>query len=243
MKNEEAKFILGAYRPNGSDAADEKLSDALQQALTDPELREWFARKQAFDSAIAAKLAEIAPPRGLRESILAGSRLSGKKRVGWWSATRIGLVAAAAVLVAATAALWPGRAVAAANPLAEFALNDVEHGQHNGHGEGVAALQASLSDHSKHLSTGLPLDFTRLRATGCRTVSVAGSEVFEVCFKRDGAWFHLYVTKDGSKWRQSPSELILASKDKLCCASWTDKATGYHYAVVGDRREAVAALL
>jgi hypothetical protein len=243
MKNEEAKFILGAYRPNGSDAGDETLSEALRQAQTDPELREWFGRTQAFDSAVAAKLAGLNPPPGLRESILAGSRVSGARRTGWWSATRITAVAAAVVIIMASLALWPGHAVAAGDSLAEFALNDVARGDHNGHGKGVAALQVALSDRTKHLSRGLSLDFAGLRTTGCRTVSVAGAEVFEVCFNRDGSWYHLYVTKDRASWSNSPREPVMAQKGKRSCASWTDTDTGYHYAVVGDRREAVASLL
>jgi hypothetical protein len=241
MKNEEAKFILGAYRPNGSDAADDQLKEALAQAQADPELRSWFTQKQAFDSAVAGKLAEIVPPPGLREAILAGSRVSGIQRRQWWRSTRLSLVAAAAVLVASAIALWPNRSVA--DPLSQFALDDVARGRHEGHGEGVSELQSLLGSQATHLGEGLAIDLGRLRSTGCRTVSVSGSEIFEVCFKRDGSWFHLYVSKDKFSPRGNGLAPTIEAKDKLVCAAWKDKITGYHYAVVGNRAAAVQRLL
>ena len=44
MNNQEAKFILGAYRPGGRDAVDPMFSEALAQAGRDPELRAWFEK-------------------------------------------------------------------------------------------------------------------------------------------------------------------------------------------------------
>ena len=41
MDNKTAKEILGAYRPNGSDALDETFKDALQHAERDPESKAW----------------------------------------------------------------------------------------------------------------------------------------------------------------------------------------------------------
>ena len=39
-----------------------------------PNCAAWFAREQAFDAAIAAKLREINPPAELRDNIIAGGR-------------------------------------------------------------------------------------------------------------------------------------------------------------------------
>ena len=38
MTNERAKFVLGAYRPNGADAKDPTFAEALEQAKHDPNL-------------------------------------------------------------------------------------------------------------------------------------------------------------------------------------------------------------
>lgn len=81
MNNEEAKFILQGYRPNGADAGDATFCAAVEQAKRDPALGEWFARQQSFDTAVGAKLAQVAPPSGLRAAILAGGKVDRKSVV------------------------------------------------------------------------------------------------------------------------------------------------------------------
>ena len=121
MNNEEAKFILRGYRPNGADAGDAAFASALEQATNDPALGGWFARQQAFDAAVSAKLGEMQPPADLRAAILAGGKVSDTGQPSsrpWvrpaWMAAAAGL----AVMLAAGLALWPNRAEA----LTEFAL-------------------------------------------------------------------------------------------------------------------------
>ncbi|RFC41463.1 MAG: hypothetical protein DUW69_002666 [Verrucomicrobia bacterium] len=194
MSNNEAKFVLGAYRANGRDAEDATFGAALAQAKNDPALGAWFVRAQAHDAAVAAKLREIVPPAGLREAILAGARASRAPKIERRFPTRwFALAASVAVLLTATLALWPSRAAAGTAQLAAFAINDTAHAQHGGHGEAAGALQVMLSQPVNRLSAGLPVDFTALRATGCRTLNFAGHDVLEVCFQRNGAWFHCYI--------------------------------------------------
>ncbi|MGH7997549.1 MAG: hypothetical protein ACREFX_14475, partial [Opitutaceae bacterium] len=76
MNNDEAKFILGGYRPGGRDAGDAAFAEALDQARRDPSLAAWLERSQAFDRAISERLKTVAPPADLRQAILAGGRLS-----------------------------------------------------------------------------------------------------------------------------------------------------------------------
>ena len=80
MTNNEAKFVLGAYRPNGSDATDPAMAEAIKQSRDDPSLHAWFLREQAYDAAMATKLRGITPPAGLRDAIVAGVR-AGESRV------------------------------------------------------------------------------------------------------------------------------------------------------------------
>jgi hypothetical protein len=74
MTNEEAKIILGAYRPDGVAPADAVFGEAMRQAERDPQLGAWFAQWQGLDAAMRVKLRELAPPPGLKESILAQAR-------------------------------------------------------------------------------------------------------------------------------------------------------------------------
>ena len=198
MTNNEAKFVLGAYRANGSDAEDATFGAALAQVKTDPALGAWFARAQAHDAAMAGKLREIAPPAGLHEAILAGARASRAPRAerrfpaGW-----LALAASVAVLLAATLALWPKHAAAGTAQLAAFAMADAAHPEkHGSHGDAVGGLQAMMSEPTTRLSGTLPVDFAALRTTGCRTLNFAGRDVLELCFKRDGAWFHCYIVNN-----------------------------------------------
>ena len=54
-------------------------------------------------------------------------------------------------------------------------------GQSSGPPPGAAAAAASM--------------FAALRSTGCRTLNFAGHDVLEVCFQRNGAWFHCYIAR------------------------------------------------
>ena len=99
MNNQQAKFILGAYRPDGRDATDAAFAEALAQTERDPELRQWLERQRAFDTAVVGRLRAVAPPVELKQAILAGVRAS-RPRAAWWLAPRW-LAAAAAMAVLA----------------------------------------------------------------------------------------------------------------------------------------------
>lgn len=199
MNNEEAKFILRAYRSNGADATDATFCAALEQARQDPALGAWFALEQAFDRTVSAKLNQVPAPAGLRESILAGGRVTAptKFQRSWWQHPAVLTMAASvALLLAVGVALWPKRASAGATFM-EFVAVDAQNSlmHHMGHGEKTAALQVMLSQPTTKISEHLPVNFAALRAAGCRTVQFNGHEVLEVCFQREGALFHCYIAQ------------------------------------------------
>lgn len=243
MNNEEAKFILTGYRPNGSDAADPMFGEALKQAQTDPGLGAWLARAQAHDAAVADKLARMSPPAGLREAILTGGRVSGTKRAAWRQPVWFAAAAAIAVLLVSATALWPKYAVANA-PLTKFAMSDaLEGSKHGGHGPADGELRAELSPVSARLSQGVPIDFAALEKGGCRTVNVGGRPVLEVCFKREGAWFHCYIARcedfPSLAAKQGP---VFAENGLVNAVSWADGAHRFVVASIAGRDE-IARLL
>jgi len=225
MNNEEAKFILQGYRPNGSDAGDATFAAAIEQAKNDPALGEWFAKQQAFDAAIGAKLGQVAPPANLRAAILAGGRVTegGKAQVRWWNQP-VWMAAAAgvALLFATGVALWPKPAAA----FDEFAFDDARlsaiHG-HGDHGAPTNALQWALSQPSTKLGQKLPVDFAKLRETGCRHITYRGHDVLEVCFNRNGEWFHCYIARsvDFPHLAQGAAPTIV-EKGSAAIAAWAD---------------------
>jgi hypothetical protein len=230
MNNAEAKFILHGYRPNGSDAGDATFSAAVDQAKNDPALGAWFARQQAFDAAISAKIAQVTAPSDLRAAILAGGRVTAASttRRSWWSQP-VWLAAAAgvAVLLATGVVLWPKQAAG----FAEFALADTRLSAiHGGHGHENNELQTLLNDPALKLGQKLPINFANLHETGCRTITFQGRDVLELCFKRNGVWFHAYFARATDFPRVAMNTApTLEDRGSASLASWRD---GEHLIVV-----------
>lgn len=229
MNNEDAKFILGAYRPDGRDAADPIFRDALNQAEADPSLRRWFERARGVDRSVSAKLASIAPPAGLREAILTGARASRHRTRPW---NEHPLLMAAAVLLLLGVLTWSVRDTTQpdSNDLAELAVHDLAnaHGRHTGHPAGLAAVQAQLATSPLPLTAGTIIDVEQLRRARCRTVALGGREVFELCFQRDGRWFHLYAAP---RSEFAPEAIAAATRTltqgRFAAATWADQENVY----------------
>ncbi len=231
MNTQQAKFILQGYRSNGADAGDETFREALAQVRHDLGLRDWFAREQAFDGIITAKLGEVQAPAGLREAILAGGRMTAPtaSRRSWWrQPALLAMAASVALIFAVTLVMWPGQA-AAGGPLLEFALADAIHSEtHGGHGKEAGALQTKLNLPTTRLGGTLAVDFPTLRDAGCRTVSFRQHELLEICFKRDGAWFHCYIAQRKDFPALAAAVVpVLVDRSGASIASWADTSNLY----------------
>lgn len=224
MKSDEAKFILGAYRPNGLDAADPTFAQALWQAQADQELGTWFARSKAHDGALAARLREIAPPAGLREAIFAGGRVSSRSRRLLRLPTWLAIAAAVAVLATLSVMWKAGSRQAGADAFGKFVMADTESGNYPGKGAAYSDLGRWLESGAGKLSAAvIPMDFEKLRTTGCRTVQFFGHDVLELCFERDNRLFHLYAMRRGDLPKAPVSgRPMLVSDDGTSAAVWSD---------------------
>ncbi len=230
MNNEQAKFILRAYRPGGADAAEPTFAGALEQARTDPTLGAWLAREQALDAAVASKLRTVAPPPELREAILAGSRLSfAPARPRWRLPSWLAVAAALALVITGVATyrlVVAGRGPAGLDRLAAFALGDPESAHTGPHANRLGAFGAWLENPVNRISSSPPADLARLRTQGCRAVDVAGHEVFEICFQREGAWYHLYLTRRESAGAGATGPVFRAEGVRSV-AAWADDQLSY----------------
>lgn len=235
MSNDEAKFLLSAYRPGGRDAADPALAVALEQAKRDPALGEWFARQQAHDRAVAAKLQEITPPAGLRDAILAGARAGDQRSTARsrWRAPMWLAAAAAVALLLSVGAWWRIAPVRGAS-LEDFALNFVDRGfTLQKRGADVAALKTWLAEQHGPLPEAIPAQFTQLRALGCRLLNYEGRDVSLVCFERDGKEFHVFVARRSELPSvEDNAAPRLIDRGKLVAATWSDAQS--HYVIVSD---------
>jgi hypothetical protein len=196
MSIDEAKFILSAYRPNGSDADQPAFGEALRMATGDPALAAWFAHSRAHDAAVASKLRQVEPPPGLREAILAGARAGDSRGSrGPRRAWMVGLAAAAALAAVVFSMKTPSRPDSGTAAFASFAISDMANEKHGGRGAPAGALIAQLETEGARMPAAEQIDFEKLRDTGCRTLNLAGHDVLEVCFSRSGTMFHFYVAR------------------------------------------------
>ncbi|HXA14803.1 MAG TPA: hypothetical protein VNW23_06710 [Opitutaceae bacterium] len=222
MNNNEAQFLLRAYRPGGRDADDPAFTAALAQARQDPALGAWFAREQAFDTVVAAQLNAIAPPPGLREAILTGVSVSRApytaRRWPVWLA-----LAASVALLLGGGALWRMRSASSMDPMMTFVLHDAQFEKHGGHGEAASDLEHMLENPATRLAS-LPIDYNKLRTTGCRTLNFDGHSVMEVCFERGGSMFHIYMAQraDFPQIASTAGGPLMANQNGWSAMQWAD---------------------
>jgi hypothetical protein len=225
MTNEEAKFILTGYRPGPDQAGDSVLAGALQLAAADPALGRWLAQNQALDQAFRGKLREVAPPPGLRAAILAGAQAGERRRRslpawGW-------LAAAAAVALGVF--LLPGRAKLPPESaqLGRVAVTDMVTADHDSRGPAVDALIGRLQTKAP-LPSADEIDFENLRETGCRRIDFEGHDLLEVCFNRNGAMFHFYVTRrEGDFGKAVAKRPAYLTEGAGAVAVWSDEHFAY----------------
>ena len=239
MNNQEAKFILGAFRPDGRDAGDAQFTEALAQAERVAELRTWFERERKFDAMVGAKLQAIAPPPELRQAILAGVRASRPRRHWWLPPAWLSAAAAVLILGAISFTAFRERGPGMAE-LSGFAISDLadSHDEHVGYPAGFEALQARLSSASLPLTNagGLDLNLDELQRKNCRTVRVAGREVFEICFQRDGVWYHLYAGRRSDfRVGADSGRPLIASRGSVAGTAWADTKNVYALVTAGGQ--------
>lgn len=246
MNNAEAKFILQGFRSNGSDVSDATFCAALEHAKHDPGLCEWFERELLFDRAMSAKLSEVQPPAGLRDAILAGGRVTAPAPSArrWWLRPAVMTMAASfALLFAVGLALWPKSALASPT-LTDFVIADSKHDEaHGGGGPQASAFQAKLAFPATRLGGEVTVDFEALRTNGCHRVTYQGRDVLEVCFNRNGEWFHCYVVKAVDfPALVAAATLRITDRNQVSLVSWVEG--GNVFLVVSKAgREALQQLL
>jgi hypothetical protein len=197
MDNQEAKFILNAYRPGGQDADDPRFAEALEQARRDPVLERWFSESIAFDTSVTKRLCAIEVPVDLRESILAGVKVSRPLRSSFikWS------VAAALVSMAILGSLiwretrpahlagWQSQALDVISSLVR------QESSFDAQSHKADELLAWLRANHAPAAQKLPSTLEKLESLGCKTFSWDRTPVSVICFMRpDGGLIHLVST-------------------------------------------------
>ncbi len=235
MNNEQARFILHAYRPNGADAGDATFEAALTQAQQDPALGSWLERLQAFDRAVAQKLGQVTPPAGLREAILAGARAGSvpARPARWRQPAWLAMAASFLVLLAVGLLAIRGTRADAAQELPAFATDYVAARFFlSRRSANLDELRAWLARQKAPLPVEIPAGFAQLRSLGCKTLDYQGQDISLICFG-EGKEYHLFVARRGD-FPEMPAKAVpqFLVRKGLASAAWSDDAN--HYVVVTD---------
>lgn len=240
MNNEEAKFILSAYRPGGEDASDPKFAEALEQVSRDPDLSEWFQEERTFDCAISEALCSVPIPRDLRTNILAGRKIS-RPHFGAGRRTLLAL-AAGIVLLAGLAGVWLNRqprldrwqqdalamipTIVSGKVPFDFKATD------------VAAVQQWLDAQHAPAPPAVPASLQSVPTLGCKTISSGGKPVTIICFRLPtNELIHLVVTDQSNTTHPPPGRPQFAQRDGWKTASWTANGRACMLATNAPERE------
>ena len=231
MTNKDASFLLGAFRPNGTDSTDPEFARALAQASRDPILKGWFEDQRHFDSAFAAHVQSVPVPADLRSRILTGGRLSRPVRAGSrFSARRVWAIAAMVTLFAGLAfwfsvrrppEQWDDRALAV--------LSQLVSGREtfDARSPSVTELQKWLRANGSPSAATLPSSLQRLASLGCKTVWWNGHPISIICFHGPGGELVHLAMVDRSALDNPPPDRhpVYGARDGWRTASWSQGDT------------------
>jgi hypothetical protein len=229
VNNQEAKFILSAYRPSGEDACGATFAAALEQVNRDPELAAWFAEERALDAATSDALCSIPIPPDLRANILAGAKIS--RRHLWSLRPTLLAIAASLVLFAAVASIWTRQSQL--DPWQNDALAVISkfapgHEPFDYAATDSGALQQWLRTQNAPAPEAIPAALQALPTLGCKTISSRGKTVSIICFRmKGGEIVHLIVTEATGLNHMPPPWPRFVRENDWATATWTDKDRAY----------------
>jgi hypothetical protein len=239
VNNQEAKFILSAYRPGGEDACTTHFAAALEQVSRDPVLAAWFSNQRALDMAISDALYSISVPDDLRTNILAGAKIS--RRRLWPHRPVFFAMAATLMLLACVAGFWMHQS--ALDPWQKDALafipnfaNGQSHFDHEAI-DGLALQQWLQAQHAPAADV-MPAALEALPALGCKTISSNGKLVSITCFRMPGGELvHLIVTDASGLKHPLPQQPRFVRQNGWITASWTQNGHALMLATKASDRE------
>lgn len=241
MNEQEARLILQACRPGAQDHGDPQIAEALQVAERSPKLGRWLAEEQAFDRAMAAHLAAMPAPFGLKTRILARATAPATSRPARWLVGLAG-VAALLFLLAQAVDFWRNAAPDSAT-LPGYASEMVSFVKLTPPLEMESADLGAIKDwlaQNGTLTPDVPANLAALQPVGCRVLSYRGHKVTLVCFHRGGGKLaHLFVVDRAALPGLKPGAAPSFNKEgEWTAALWAEGDRAYMIAVQGDETAA-----
>ncbi len=238
MNNSEAKLILSAYRPDGQEALDPRMKEALEQAKRDPELGNWLEEQQMFDRVVCDKLKCCCVPADLKATILAGCETM--EGACWWRHPKVWALAATLFFLLGLGLWWAD--IAGKPTLADYrdevALAAVAMIDRGFKLDYQSAENYKVMEWVEARQLASRVGFTpgmdQSRPFGCKAIEWRGHRVAMVCFKGpDNQVAHLFILRRDllAKAPERQSKEI-TTMEGLSVVSWFDQANAY--VLVGD---------
>jgi len=183
MNNQEAKFILLAYRANGADATDPKFAEALAQAQRDPELAQWFAQERLLDLGLRNKLkGAVTPPPDLQSHLLALHRMV--HHIPWWKRPAWLAAAASVALLLSVSAAWYFRT--SPPPVWDFLTTTTQAATHAYQhvtlaGNTETEIKQTLRSHHADAGFELPPALAGQPISGASVIPWKGQSIVMIC--------------------------------------------------------------
>lgn len=239
MNNDQAKLILGLYRPHGQDAYDPFFAEALKHAERDPSVATWFREQQRFDAQFASALAAVTAPADAKSMIQATMGASTGRRGWWWPAA---LAASVAVLLSSTFVVVKNRSRGLPLPehatVAELAASLAEHHRSIGlMSQDYALVRQWLAQRGGPLPDDLPAGLANLIVLGCETWKTTRGKVSLVCFVGEGKQMvHLYIFENAAEHPDLPGirHPRFEREGNWSLALWENRGHAYVLGVPAD---------
>jgi|GEM_PF-231367 len=252
MQNEEAKWILQMYRPDGQDASEPEFQQALEQARRDPELGRWFAQAVALDTRIGAKLRQATrPPETLKPQLLAlasSARPLAQTRPGRvrWSVV---LPALAAVLVLGLmlGTLWfrpppPSGFAGYLKSMTTFVSQELDRLDFQS--RELKKVRQWLASRGWDPDLAVPDGLASRPSLGCRLLEWNGHPVALICFALDERrQAHLLAIRRDAFQDAPAGSLVQVQWDRTAAVAWSDRERTYLLVAVDARPDELLPLL
>ncbi len=236
MDSQQAKEILGLYRPGLDDAGDPFFAEALAEAQRDPELGRWLERQHGVDAALRRKFKQVAVPVGLEQQILSERKVI---RPVIWSQRPVLLAAAAAAIVLAVVAGYRLRQTEPQNfgafrkTMAQLVSGEYKMMLES---KDLNVIQQFLAANHGPADYTLTKEMEKLTAEGCALINWHGQRVSLVCLERgaDNDLF-LFIIDRAALPDPPPGQTPqFARVGTMITASWTAGDNAYVLASKGS---------
>lgn len=227
MNRQEAKRILAGYRPGSRDSEDPQVSEALQRAQNDPDLRQCFEYQSRFHQAVRSGFRAIPVPPDLTDQIMAHSKIV---KVAWWRRPQVWAAAAAVILLAVLALQWQPypsddsfavfRSRMVRTALREYRMDIVTND--------LTQIRQFLAVNKAPADSPVLDRLSARNAVGAGLLRWHGDRVSMVCFDSGRqAMLFLFIVDRAAVKHPPPAETEFVPVNKLMTASWTEGDKAY----------------